>query len=143
MITKGKLIDGAFQHLSIEGLLLQPMAQDQVSALSHADDLAAMYAGKGLDCGYLQPASYGDSTASDDSGIDASLAGPFKILLAGYLANQYGKELNPSKLDFADKAFQQQLVTVVGTKYPSTLPIGSGNYDYSDDDNFYRGGLPV
>lgn len=143
MITKAHLIDGALQHLSVEGLLLQPMAADQSSALQHADDLAAMYAAKGLDTGYILPEQYGTSTGADDSGIDVGLAGAFKVMLAGYIANQYGKELNPNKLAFAEKALFDQLVTVEGAKYPVTLPIGSGNYDWADDQQFYRGGLPI
>ena len=142
MITKGDIIKGALQHLSVDGLLMQPTAQDQSDALQHLDDFAATYAAIGQDVGYLQPLEYGTSTPSDDSGVDVSLAGPLKVMLAAYIANIYGKELNPNKTAWAENQMMRQLVEVTGAKYPVTLPTGSGNYD-SMDDVFYKGGLPV
>lgn len=143
MITKADIVSGALQHLATEGLLLQPMADDQRTAVQHLDDLAATYAAIGLDTGYIQPEGYGTATPSDDSGIDVGLVGPMKIILAGYIAAQYGKMLDPNKVSWAEKQLSAQLVNVQGSKYPITLPIGSGNYDNSTfGENFYRGGLP-
>ena len=142
MITKGDIIKGALQHLSVDGLLMQPMAQDQSDALQHLDDFAAVYASIGQDIGYLQPLEYGTSTASDDSGVDVSLAGPIKVMLAAYIANTYGKELNPAKVSWAENMMMRQMAEVGGCRYPVTLPTGSGNYD-SMDDVFYKGGLPA
>lgn len=144
MITKADIVSGALQHLATEGLLLKPMADDQSTAIQHLDDLAATYAATGLDTGYIQPEGYGTAGPSDDSGIDVGLIGPMKILLAGYIAAQYGKQVNPAKLIWAEDKLSALLVNVQGSKYPVTLPIGSGNYDHSTfGENFYRGGLPV
>jgi hypothetical protein len=142
MITKGDLIKGAMQHLAADGLLMQPMAQDNQAALQHLDDFAASYAAIGQDVGYLQPLEYGTSTESDDSGVDVSLVGPVKVMLAAYIANMFGKELNPSKTVWAEGMMMKQLVSVDGCKYPVTLPVGSGNYDSMSDQQYYRGGLP-
>jgi hypothetical protein len=142
MITKGDLIKGAMQHLAADGLLMQPMAQDNQAALQHLDDFAATYAAIGQDIGYLQPLEYGTSTESDDSGVDVSLVGPMKVLLAGYIANMFGKELNPNKLSWAENMMMRQLTTVESCSYPITLPVGSGNYEAMDDQQYYRGGLP-
>ena len=144
MISKANIVDGALQHLAIDGLLMQPMAQDQNAAIQHLDDMAAAYAGLGLDVGYLQPEQYGTSTGSDDSGVDISLVGPLKIILSGYIASQFGKQYDPGKLQFASDMLSAQLVKVNGTKYPVTMPFGSGNYDgYNFGENYYRGGLPI
>ena len=144
MITKADIISGALQILAVDGLLLQPMADDQSTALQHLDDMAASYTAYGQDSGYIQPAEYGTSTPSDDSGIDVGLGAPFKILLAEYIASQYGKQLDPFKKDWAMKMLvAQTLDNLVSTKYPTTLPVGSGNYDGPNTDVFYRGGLPL
>ncbi|HSG93853.1 MAG TPA: packaged DNA stabilization gp4 family protein [Methylotenera sp.] len=143
MITKADIVSGALQHLATEGLLLQPMADDQRTAVQHLDDMTATYAASGLDTGYIQPEQYGTATPTDDSGVDVGLVGPLKIMLAGYIASQYGKQIDPGKLSWAERQLSAQLVNVQGSKYPVTLPIGSGNYDQSTfGENFYRGGLP-
>lgn len=142
MITKSDLVKGALQHLAVDGLLMQPTAQDQSDALQHLDDFAAAYAAMGQDIGYLQPLQYGTSTGADDSGVDVGLVGPVKVMLAAYIAAQYGKELNPNKTAWAERMMMQQLVTVEGAHYPVTLPVGSGNSDATDA-TFFAGGLPV
>lgn len=144
MITKGDIVSGALQVLATEGLLLKPMADDQRTALQHLDDMAATYQALGVDAGYINPAQYGTSTGSDDSGLDVGAVGPYKVLLAGYIAQQYGKSVNPGQLDWADKMLRAiSLKEVGGTKYPETLPMGSGNYDGPNEEVFYRGGLPI
>jgi hypothetical protein len=144
MITKAHIVDGALQMLAVEGLLLQAMADDQRIAIQHLDDMAAAYTALGLDGGYILPLEYGSSTASDDSGVDVGLAGPYKALLAAYIAQQYGKQVDPSKTDWAMKMLAAQAIESVGTtKYPVTLPMGSGNYDGPESDVYYRGGLPL
>ena len=144
MITKAHIVDGALQMLAVEGLLLQPLADDQRIAIQHLDDMAAAYTALGLDGGYISPLEYGTSTGSDDSGVDVGLAGPYKALLAAYIAQQYGRQLDPAKTDWAMKMLQAQSIQDVGSvKYPTTLPVGSGNYDGPNTDVFYRGGLPI
>ncbi len=142
MITKSDLIKGALQHLAVEGLLMQPMAQDQQATLQHLDDFAATYAAMGQDVGYLQPLQYGTSLPEDDSGVDVGLVAPVKVMLAAYIAAMFGKQLDPAKTAWAEKMMNQQLVSVVPCRYPTTLPTGSGNYDGTDD-TFFKGGLPV
>lgn len=139
MITKAHLVDGALQHLAVEGLLLQPMASDQQAAIQHMDDFMASYTEMGLDTGYIQPLVYGESSGADDSGVNAGLAGPVKIMLASYIATMYGKVFNPGLTAWAERVMMQLCVTPVGdSKYPSTLPVGSGNYDGPNDNTFYR-----
>lgn len=142
MITKADLIKGAMQHLSVDGLLMQPMAQDQVAALQMLDDFAATYAAIGQDIGYLQPLEYGTSLPEDDSGVDVGIVGPIKVMLAACIATMFGKQLDPMKTSWAEKMMMQQLTVIEPCKYPQTLPTGSGNYSALDE-AFYRGGLPV
>lgn len=139
MITKADLIKGALQHLAVDGLLMQPMAQDQQAALQHLDDYAAAQAAIGQDIGYLQPLQYGTSLPEDDSGVDVSLVGPIKVLLANYIAAMFGKQLDPMKVNWAEKMLAQQLVNIEPCAYPVTLPVGSGNYNGSLSDTFFRG----
>ena len=140
MITKSHIVDGALQHLAVEGLLLQPMASDQQSAIQHLDDLAASYTEMGMDTGYIQPLVYGSSSGADDAGINAGLAGPLKVMLAAYIATMYGKGYNPQLVSWAERMLTQLTVSPVGDSgYPSTLPVGSGNYDGPNTDVFYRG----
>lgn len=144
MITKADIVSGALQHLAVEGLLLQPLADDNRIALQHLDDMAASYAAQGLDTGYIQPLAYGTSTPSDDSGVDLGLVGPMKVLLATYIAQQYGKMPDPIKLQWATQQLTAQLTAVEPTKYPITLPVGSGNYDNDVvGENYFRGGWPL
>lgn len=144
MITKSHIVDGALQHLAVEGLLLQPMASDQQTAIQHLDDLAASYTELGLDTGYIQPLEYGTSTGADDTGISAGLAGPLKALLAGYIASQYGKVFNPGLLQWAESMMVKLCISEVGSiDPPDTLPRGSGNYDGPNDTVFYSGNYPL
>ena len=51
--------------------------------------------------------------------FDVGLAGPYKSLLAAYIAQQYGKQIDPAKTDWAMKMLQAQSIESVGTtKYP-------------------------
>ena len=139
MITKAHIVDGALQHLAVEGLLLQPQASDQQSALQHLDDLAATYNELGLDTGYITPLQYGSSSGADDAGINIGLAGPFKVLLAAYIAQQYGRQYNPPMVAWADRMLHQLSVAPVGAaQYPNTLPVGSGNYDGPATNIYYK-----
>lgn len=139
MITKGDLIKGAMQHLQVDGLLMQPMAQDEQMALQHLDDFAASYEAIGQDIGYLQPLEYGTSAINDDSGIDVGLVGPVKVMLAAYIAAIFGKQLDPSKVVWAENMMMKQLTEITPTSYPSTLPTGSGNYISMNEQTFYSG----
>lgn len=140
MLTKAHIIDGALQLLAVEGLLLQPQASDQQTALQHLDDLAATYNELGYNTGYITPLQYGSSSAADDSGVNIGLAGPFKVLLAAYIAQQYGKGFNPSQVSWAERMLTQLAISPVGdSSYPTTLPVGAGNYDGPSSDTFYRG----
>lgn len=144
MITKADIVSGALQHLAVEGLMLQPLADDQRTALQHLDDYCATIAATGTDTGYLQPLQYGTSLPGDDAGVDLGLVGPLKILLAAYITTMYGKGFDMMKAKWAENQLAQQLVDIKGCKYPETLPTGSGNYDNdAGSDVFYRGGLPV
>ena len=140
MITKAHIVDGALQLLAVEGLLLQPQASDQQTATQHLDDLAATYTELGLDTGYITPLQYGSSTGADDAGINIGLAGPMKVLLAAYIAQQYGKGFNPQQVAWAERMLTQLCVSPVGdSRFPTTLPVGSGNYDGPADSIYYKG----
>jgi len=129
MITKGDLVNGALALMRISGLTRQPTPEDLQTGLEVADDYAAELSVM-LPIPYIQPATYGQSDPSDNSGLTPQMAGAFKKLLVGQLLGFYGKEIPPSVGITATqglKALEHLLVDVPLAQNPSTLPVGSGN----------------
>ncbi len=136
MINKVDILNGTFSLLRISGMTVQPRPEDYEDSLQILDDYAAEIQPE-LDTGYIQPDEYGGSDLNDYSGLTASLAGPFKKLMALQIAPLFGKEIPPTLYKIAQdgmNSLEYQLVNVGPAQNPATLPIGSGNeYDYRSD----------
>lgn len=139
MINKVDILNGTFSLLRISGMTVNPRPRDLQDGLQIMDDYAAEIQPE-LDTGYIQPDEYGGSDLNDYSGLTASLAGPFKKLMATQLAPLFGKAVTPELYKLAQdgmNSLEYQLVNIGPAQNPATLPIGSGNeYDYRSD-KFY------
>jgi len=135
-ITKGSIVNGAYQLMRISGITRQATPEDTEIGLQVMDDYAEELKAKGLDVGWQYPVEYGTSDPADNSGITTQMAGPLKKLLVIELAGFFGKQIMPSVAITASKgleALEQILVSIPEAQNPPTLPVGSGNeYGYRD-----------
>lgn len=140
IVTKGNLVNGTYSLMRISGLTVEPTPEDTELALQVADDYANQLIGDGLLLPWNQPVSYGGSLPSDNSGLTAQMAGPFKKLLFIELCSHFGKDV-PSSVAITAmegmRTLENILIQIPVANNPTTLPIGSGNeYDYRSD-KFY------
>lgn len=141
MITKGDIVNGALNWIRISGITVEPNGDDVSISLQILDDCMGEL---DLDIGYYQPESYGQSLASDDSGLTTNFAGPVKKIVAKSLAVLYGKQGDPSLLQLAaegERSLERMTVEVAPAQYPETLPMGSGTEWPVLDNHFYN--VPV
>lgn len=139
MITKGDLAIGAFKFLRISGITVDASPEEVADCIQVCDDLAAELKNT-VDIGYIQPVSYGDSDANDNSGLSPEAAAPFKKVVAQEIAVFFGKELTPTLNKITEQGMRRLEDLFVVTKdaqNPPTLPIGSGNECSYRSDKFY------
>jgi len=139
-VTKISVVNGAYSIMRISGLTTKASNEDIELALSVADDYAAQLKAQGLDTGWNQPSTYGESGANDISGVVPAVAGALKKLLALELSTAFGKMIPPSLAVTASegmRAIENMLVTVPDAQFSSTLPRGSGNHWGYRDREYY------
>lgn len=146
LIKKIDIVLRAAEELKISGISTSANPDEVVSFINRLDELMAMLSNDGLDLGYLYPSEYGRSDPDDNSGLELWMVNPVSMLLASDMASSYGAEkaasVDPRKVANAMESLSNGVVEVAGTKYPETLPVGSGNQYLESDDYFYRGNLP-
>lgn len=142
MMTKGELVQGAYQFLKVSGIASTPTGDELAMGVQVADDLFAQLS-IDLDTGYYQPVQYGESSLADEAGLIPEFAGAAKKILALELHNTfYDGDAPPMLQRIANQgmqALQQAIVHLDDTVLPATLPQGSGN-DYLDTDTTFFGG---
>ena len=140
MITKGDIVIGAAQFMSIWSVTTDLTPQETVVMLGILDDMALELESSGLLTGYSTPVDYGVSDPNDDSNLADWMGGPFKKLLAIQSLTIFGRpatvELG-SIASSAMKTLQHALVKVDPARNPATLPKGSGNEWAYRDNKFY------
>lgn len=146
LIKKINIVSRAAEELKISGISTTATPDEIVSFLNRLDELMAALSSEGLDLGYLYPSEYGTSDPDDDSGLELWMVNPVSMLLASDMASSYGVDkassVDPRKVTNAMRTLSNGVVEVSGSKYPKTLPIGSGNQRLESGDYFYYGDLP-
>lgn len=146
LIKKIDLAARAAEELKISGITTSASPDEIASFINRLDELMATLSHDGVDLGYLYPAEYGNSDPDDNSGLELWMVNPVAMLLASDIASSYGPDkavaIDQRKVANAMESLSNGAVEVAGTKYPETLPVGSGNQYLETDDYFYRGDLP-
>lgn len=139
MIQKGDIVEGAFNLIRVNGLIVQATPNQTSNGVQVLDDYMAELS-IDLDIPYLQPSEYGRSLPSDISGLTTKMVGPIKKLLVLQLLDYYGKVATPTLVDSARsgmKSLVNLLVQPIKAQLPSTLPTGSGNQNSTRSPTFY------
>lgn len=146
MITKGDIVNGALVQLAISGITVSPSASDNALTIQFLDDMAgrlSIY----YDTGYKQPASYGGSIGSDDSGLTVQAVGAFRKLLAAEIYGLYYPRSQDVRVEQMAREGERDLanlfVNVGPAQLPDTLPIGSGNEYEVMSNRFYPALVPA
>lgn len=147
LITKGNIAVRAGEELRIWGITSNITPEITTSLINRLDELAAALTEDGLNSGYLYPDEYGYSDPDDDSGLELWMVQPFSVLLARDAAASFGPTklaaVDQQKVMKANESLENGLVEVEGSKYPETLPVGTGNDNYIGSGAFYRGNEPA
>ena len=140
MVTKGDLVTGAAQFMTIWSVTTDLTPTETQIMLGILDDMALELESAGLLTGYATPTEYGQSDPGDDSNLADWMAGPFKKLLAVQSMSIFGRATTADLAgisSFAMKTLQHALVIVRPASNPATLPKGSGNEWAYRDNKFY------
>jgi hypothetical protein len=136
MATVGDVAKRSLQLLLIQGdeAALEPSEyQDYITQLNYfMDDLAA----NGIDLSWTSVTGVADTMPV----VDGALRG-IAACMAVDIAPEYGVTVTPELAKQATtgmETLRKLGMTQVETRFPSTLPVGSGNYDNTfNDDWFY------
>jgi len=133
------LINGAYSHMRISGITVQPSGEDNKLALTVMEELAATLRGLNVCLNYNFEES---PDVNSKSGVSKEYRGPFKWVLAEHLLSEFGKgaadkiDQNLFKKSAGSlSALYSLTATPKQTQYSSRQAIGKGN-------EFRRGGIP-
>jgi len=127
MTTKADIINGAYSHIRISGLTVEPGPEENVKALDRLENMAAELYGNNIDTGY----NFEDSPdINSNHNMKRRFWLSYQVLLAQRLANDYGKQIPPSlalSIKAASSYLSARTAEVNPVEYPSRQPLGSGN----------------
>lgn len=130
MPTKGQIVDRALEAIGIASYVFDLPADKRVAVLRKLDDLMAEWLGIGIDVGYLFPATSGDSTGADDSGLADVPVNAVATNLAVEICPLFGKEPSIRLSKNAERSMNALIthVYVIPDMSPGgNLPVGTGN----------------
>lgn len=127
MITKGDIVNQAFEYLRISGLTNEAAPRDTQLALRSLDSIMLAWTNKGLNLSWNKSDDFTDPDPQEDSGISDADYEAIYVNLAVKLAPAFGKP--PTQLDsFARELYAGLFSTELPTQQNNTyMPLGSGN----------------
>ena len=127
MITKGDIVNQAFEYLRISGLTNEAAPRDTRLALRSLDSMMLAWTNKGLNLSWNKSDDFTDPGPQEDSGISDADYEAIYVNLAVKLAPAFGKP--PTQLDsFARELYAGLFSTELPTQQNNTyMPLGSGN----------------
>lgn len=137
METAQSVISDILQELLIQGAEQATRSVDFQTALRYMNRFMAEEDAMGTKLGWTTV-----SNAADAITIPAGAINGLIYNVAMQLATSYDTNVNPLLFDKAKKGLN--VMRVLGnpppkSSYPSTMPIGSGNNEFSNTYNFYDG----
>ncbi len=125
MTTGSDLVYGAYQKLGIKPSDSSISAQELTDGIIVLNDMMMEYEAGGVLFGYSRI-----KDSADNVRIPEGTENGIKSQLALYLAPELGVEISPTlgiQLDTSITRMLRILSKPLNVKYPSTLPLGSGN----------------
>jgi len=131
-----KAVKAALQELVVRGVEAPIEADEAQDAVLYMNLMMAQFAADGIALGYTSVTDLGDEITIPDGALL-----PMIKNLAVSLATQFGVPV-PNDLFLAARAglntMRNITVKVIPSRFPSTLPLGSGNeHDNFTDRHFY------
>lgn len=133
-MTANDVVTRALQMVGVRAAETPITAAELSDGLDLLNDMLAEWQGSGLKLGYVPI-----STGTDELDLPEVCNMAVKSNLAIYMHPEYGKQVNPALAAAATDSYNQMvnaLVRIGDVSPPSTLPIGSGNLDYTET-NFF------
>lgn len=136
MITKGDIVNGAFEEARISGLTFNPSAAEVSSAITTLDNMMLSWSNNGICLSYNRSEGYLNVDPSQDSGLSDTSIYAVVLNLCKTLLARYGKQpamttLAEAKLAY-DNLFDIELPSRESMPY---VPQGTGEaygyYNYS------------
>jgi len=125
MTTGADLVTGAYQKLGIKPADSDISAEELIDGVIVLNDMMMELEASGVLFGYSRIAA-----PADEVRIPEGTQNGIKSQLALYLAPDLGVEISPTlgiQLDASISRMLRIISKPLRTKYPSTLPLGSGN----------------
>lgn len=131
MITKGEIVNQAFQMLMISGVTAGASNEDISLALRSLESMVLSWERSGVYIGYIKSTSFDDIDHADDSGIADTDYFAVYTNLAVRLAPAFGKNPPPQLTKDAKKSysdlFSEILIPVISQP---NMPLGAGDRRY-------------
>lgn len=138
---KKDLIKGAFEELGLGNYEFDFSPEMLQSALERLDSMMAEWSATGLQLGYPLTSSPDDSTITDESNIPIWAVSAVRTNLALTIAPILGAPVSQQTQKSAQDGYDlvmKMMFEPLKYQYPSTLPVGSGNYWYNYNNiNYY------
>lgn len=135
--TKRQFIEQALDEIGIAPFTYELTSEQLSSALRRLDTMMAQWNSQGLRLGYPLPASPGNSSLDEASGVPDSANEAIILNLAVRLSASYGKQLMPQTQIAAKKAYDTLCALFAGPIEMSlpAMPAGAGNKPWRDYGN--------
>lgn len=139
--TKRQFIAEAYAEIGLADYVYDLDPRQLESAMRRMDSMIAAWNAKGIRISYPIPSSPENSDLDAETNVPDSANQAIFIGLAIQLASGFGKTVSEiSKQNFRD-AYQGLLIAASKPsemQYPSTLPLGAGNKNWSvEDEEFF------
>lgn len=129
-ITKGQIVQWAWQDLRLSGYTFDHTADENNAMLARLDGLMREYRLKGINTGYNQPLQIGQSVLNEIAGIEDGLGMSIATLVAAEFMDGIGKSFTPSfirKLSKARAWIYAFCRNIPNRALPQSTPVGAGN----------------
>lgn len=128
--TKRQLIEQAFNEAGLASYVFDLTPEQLQSALRNLDTMMATWAGKGIDLGYVQPATPGASDIDELTAIPDYATEAVYLNLALRIAPGFGRQLMPDTKTNAKAAYDGVLAVAAmpaEMQMPGGVPLGAGH----------------
>lgn len=132
MMTKGDLVNGAYEELRISGITSMATPEEITLALRRLESMIANWESSAVFIGYTFATSFDELDPNDDSGLTLVQYDAVTKGLACKLATAFGKVVPPSLLGQATEAFRMLYDCTLPSRQSSGyMPSGAGNSYFS------------
>lgn len=135
MATGSDIVNGALRKLGVNPSDSAITGQEMLDGIESLNDMLTEWENSGIVLGFAPIADSAD-TVRVPRGTEAAI----KASLAGRIASDYSKHPSVALMGEISASFDNMLRVIakpLDVEYPDTLPTGSGNQCYDDDETFF------